>query len=237
MGKMAMKRSQSKEAIRLWFECLKRADAKGLKINRAYYKGWGDWKAMKFEKWWVDIGQRIFIRNAVTLAEDADANMKNLLVAVPLSHTPTQAADELRKLLLTHYRQIGHEPKPERSYQLTEGTELKVANVRAYLHTYDIHEQLLIDSSKGKVTSTELLDAVRLFYLKRTEKWKGKKRKVDPIPPALLNGLAVNPINGKRLAMETSDNSGALRAIKRYLTLADQLIANAAKGDWPGEYQ
>lgn len=192
---------------------------------------------MKFEKWWIDIGQRIFVRNAVSLAEDADANMKSLLVAVPLSHAPTQAADELRKLLLAHYKEIGHKPKLERSYQLTEGTELKIANVRAYLHTYDKHEQLVNNSAKGKVTSTELLDAVRIFYLQRTEKWKGKKRKVDPIPSALLNGLAVNPITKRKLAMETSDNSGALRAIRRYLTLADRLIANAAKGDWPGQYQ
>ncbi len=232
-----MKRSQSKEAIRLWFECLKRADAKGLRINRTYYKGWGDWKALRFEKWWMDVGQTLFVRNAVMLAKDADANMKSLLVSVPLSHTPTQAANELRKLLLVHYKGIGHRPKLERSYELTEGKELKVVNVRAYLHTYDIHEQLLKGSSEGKVSSTELLVGVRLFYLKRTEKWKDKKRKVDAIPTALLNGLAVNPINGKRLAMESSDSSGSLRAIRRYLTLAERLIANAAKGDWPGQYQ
>lgn len=232
-----MKRSQSKEAIRLWFECLKRADAKGLKINHAYYKGWGDWKSSKFEKWWIDVGQRLFVRNAVSFPEDADSKVSSLLVCVPLSHTPTQAADELRKLLLCHYERVGHRPKLERSYELTEGKELKVANVRAYLHTYDINEKLIKGSSKGKVTSTELLGGVRMFYLMRTEKWKGKRRSVDAIPTALLNGLDVNPINGKRLAMEASDNSGALRAIKRYLTLAERLIANAAKGDWPGQYQ
>lgn len=232
-----MKRSQSKEAIRLWFECLKRADVKGMRINRKHYKAWGDWQTQKFEKWWVEVGQQLFVRNAVSLAVEADSNMDSLTVAIPKSHTPTQAANELRQLLLKHYKEIGHKPKLERSYQLTEGTELKVANVRAYLHTYDINEELAKSKTNGKVTSTELLEAVRLFYFKRTEKWKGKKRKVDGIPTALINGMSVNPISGKRLAMESSDNSGALRAIRRYLTLADRLIANAAKGDWPGRYQ
>jgi uncharacterized FlgJ-related protein len=155
-------------------------------------------------------------------------------VCIPKSHTATQAANEVRRLLLAHYKAIGHTPKLERSYARTEGKELKAVNVRAYLHTYDIYQQLLARSETGRFT--ELLNAVRLFYLKRTEKWKSSRRRVDGLPTALINGMAVNPVTGKRLAMEASDNSGALRAVRRYLTVAEKLIANAATGDWPGDY-
>ena len=234
-----MRRSQSKEAIRLWFECLKRARSKKLRINRRYYSDWGDWKSQKFEHWWPQIGKSLFGRKSLGLIEGdaaAEGDDQCFFVRIPKSHTPTQAANELRKFLLDHYKAIGHTLKLERGYTLTEGKELKVVNVRAYLHTYDIHEELLAQNEVGKVSSTELLEAVRIFYLKRTEKWKNSKRRVDGLPTALINGMAVNPVTGKRMAMEASDNSGALRAVRRYLTVADKLIANAAKGDWPGNY-
>ena len=236
-----MRRSQSKEAIRLWFECLKRAQSKKLRINRRYYSDWGDWKSQKFEHWWPQIGKSLFGRSFVglvdsTQAAEHEADRQSFLVRIPKSHTPTQAANEVRSLLLDHYKAIGHTPKLERGYTLTEGKELKVVNVRAYLHTYDIHEELLAQNEVGKVSSTELLEAVRIFYLKRTEKWRNSKRRVDGLPTALINGMAVNPVTGKRMAMEASDNSGALRAVRRYLTVADKLIANAAKGYWPGNY-
>ena len=231
-----MRRSQSKEAIRLWYECLKRAHAAKLKINRRYYSGWGDWQTLPFEKWWPLIGSQLFVRNKVELVEEISDAADAVHIRIPKSHTATQAANEVRRLLLAHYKATGHAPKLERSYALTEGKELKVVNVRAYLHTYDIYQQLLAESETGKVTSTELLNAVRIFYLKRTEKWKGSRRRVDGLPTALINGMAVNPVTGKRMAMEASDNSGALRAVRRYLTVAEKLIANAAKGDWPGDY-
>lgn len=236
-----MRRSQSKEAIRLWFECLRRANAAKLKVNSRYYKDWGDWKTQKFEQWWPLIGKSLFGRSSVELMDSNQAaehkdDKQSLVVRIPKSHTPTQAANEVRSLLLAHYKAIGHTPKLERGYALTEGKELKVVNVRAYLHTYDIHKELCVQSEAGKVTSTELLQAVRVFYLKRTEKWKSSKRRVDGLPTALINGMAVNPVTGDRLAMQASDNSGALRAVRRYLTVAERLIANAATGDWPGDY-
>jgi hypothetical protein len=231
-----MRRSQSKEAIRLWFECLKRAQAAKIKINHRYYSGWGDWKAMTFAQWWPAVGQALFVRSRVELVGKVEADKDAVFARIPKSHTPTQAANELRRLLLAHYKESGHKPTLERSYALTEGKELKVVNVRAYLHTYDIHNELLSESETGKVSSTQLLEAMRIFYLKRTEKWKNSKRRVDGLPTALINGMAVNPVTGKRIAMEASDNSGALRAVRRYLTVADKLIANAAKGDWPGDY-
>jgi len=148
------------------------------------------------------------VRNRVELVAKVEADKDAVFSRIPKSHTPTRAANELRRLLLAHYKETGHKPTLERSYALTEGKELKVVNVRAYLHTYDIHKELVSNS----------------------------KRRVDGLPTALINGMAVNPVTGKRMAMEASDNSGALRAVRRYLTVAEKLIANAAKGDWPGDY-
>ena len=47
-----MARSTGKEAIRLWFEFLKRAYLAGdVKVNANYYKAWGDAATTKFDTW------------------------------------------------------------------------------------------------------------------------------------------------------------------------------------------
>jgi len=136
---------------------------------------------------------------------------------------------------------------------------MKLTVVRSYLHTYDAYHRLLqrtdnvprqkVINRTGKrdaarktiagsglaVSGKELLHEVRLFYLARTEKWKQSKRKVDAIPLALMNGITINPATIEVLNYG-GDESSALRAIKRYLDSANKLIANAAAGNFPGDY-
>jgi hypothetical protein len=85
------------------------------------------------------------------------------------------------------------------------------------------------------VSGKELLNEVRLFYLKRTDKWKHTKRQVDGLPTALMNGMAINPFTNEAVNYG-GDESASLRAVKRYLDSANNLIANAAAGNFPGDY-
>ena len=49
------------------------------------------------------------------------------------------------------------------------------------------------------------------------------KFKVDSLPTALS---------------ETADNeAGALKSIRRYIDVADKVLLNVARGEFPGEYQ
>lgn len=252
-----------KEAFRLWFECLTRAaNNPQFTINTAYYKEWGDWRKLSFNEWWGTVGKALLIAPAdvVALAAPQAVNSSgNLFVSVPMSLTPTQAANELRALLIAHYAATNHTPQKRQSYALTEGAEMKQTVVRSYLHTYDAYQRLVersrvlpvnptinrtgkrdadkrtIAGSGLAVSGKELLQEVRLFYLTRAERWKHTKRQVDGLPSALMNGMTVNPATNQRVDYG-GDESSALKAVKRYLESANKLIANAAAGNFPADY-
>jgi hypothetical protein len=136
-----------KEAFRLWFECLTRAaNNPQFTINTAFYKEWGDWRQLSFNEWWGTVGKALLIYPADTVAiatPQAVNSSGNLIVTVPMSLTPTQAANELRALLMAHYAAIKHTPQKRQSYALTEGAEMKQTVVRSYLHTYDAYQRLV----------------------------------------------------------------------------------------------
>ena len=257
--KVKKKRSTSKEAYRLWFEFLKRAyTTPNLKVDTAYYEKWGDVANTKFEHWWKAIGSELFNPKVtgVELATDGKPNSDCLLVSVPKSLTPTQSANALRSMLMQHYAAIGHKPHTERTFALTEGAEIKVSAFRSYLHTYDAYQRVLargaaeginrtgtrdengkkIEGSELAVTGKELLNEVRVFYLKRTERWKNTKKRVEGLPTALANGMTVNPVT-QQVVNYGGEESSALKAVKRYLTIASKLIANAATGKFPSDYK
>ena len=230
-----MARATGKEAIRLWYEFLKRAAEKpNLKINTKYYEGWGDYANTKFETWWSVNSDALFPRNKVEIAKRYLSDGDFVQLSVPMSLTPTAAANQVRDLLIAHYKTIGHHPKPRRDYQLTQGAEIKVSALRAYLHTYDIHQKILANSKSQKVPAKVVLAEVRRFYLARSSKWKNSKRKVEGLPMALAGDLEYDELSDVVTAQ--GNDVGAERAIRRYLKIADNLINAAAKGDFPSKF-
>jgi hypothetical protein len=229
-----MSRANGKEAIRLWFEFLKRAnDVPNLKVNAKYYEGWGDYTNTKFEKWWKENGDTLFPKNKVEITKGHFSNNAAIQLTVPTTLKPTDAANQVRELLIAHYKEIGHNPKPTRVYALTEGAEIKVSALRAYIHTYDANQQLMDKKIDGKVTAKELLVEVRRFYLARSEKWKKTKRKVEGLPPALAGDLVYD--KSTNAVKSFGSDIGAERAIRRYLLIANNLVHAAAKGDFPSK--
>ncbi len=249
---------KDKESFRLWFEFLKRAyKTPGLEVDTCVYSSWGSVADTPFDNWWKNGGRSLLVpRTRVTLLGEDGVPEQHLALSVPLSLTPTQAANELRALLIAHYAATGHTPKPVQHFQLTEGAEIKVAAFRAYLHTYDAFLRVLEQGSSitatnrtGKrdksrkaiagsalpVSGKELLDEVRRFYLARTERWKNTRRVVEGLPTALAHGLQVNPVTGQKLNF-AGDESAALRTVKRYFVSAQRLVHNAARGEFPGDY-
>ena len=229
--KKKYKKSDGKEAYRLWYEFLKRAlNDKKTKVNKTLYKEWGDIENTHFRIFWERLGEQLLSSPHVEIANKSNTK-SNLIVSVPTSLTPTQASNELRELLIEHYRDIKHTPKIEKGFALSEGKEMKVSNYRAYLRTYDIWLKLTIANSK-EPSSKELLNEVRLFFLSRTEKYGKTNRKVEGIPSALLNGMTINPLTHKQ-ANYGGEEREAIRAIKRYLDMARKTIANVAIGKFP----
>ncbi|PUE35535.1 hypothetical protein B9Z46_10845 [Limnohabitans sp. Hippo4] len=204
-----------------------------MKVNDKFYDGWGDYTNTKFDKWWKENGENLLPKHKVAITKNEIHKNELIHLSVPTTLTPTDAANQVRDLLISHYKEIGHIPKPKRNYTLTEGAEIKVSALRAYLHTYDAHQQLISTKVKEKVTAKELLAEVRRFYMARSEKWKNTKRKVEGLPPALAGDIfydkATNSVKSK------GSDIGAERAIRRYLAIANNLVHAAAKGDFPSK--
>ncbi len=230
-----MSKTAGREGVRLWFEFVKRAQAdKTVRVNEAFYKAWGDYPNQTFNSWWKQHAETLFPRNRVELVQRYLSDSEHVKVSVPMSLTPTQAANQLRDVLMQHYEAIEHVPRAQRAYALTQGVELRISAVRAYLHTYDCHQQLLTArGGEGAVTAKDLLAAVRCFYSARTLKWRDTKRKVEALPMALAGDFTYDS-ETKTVSSPKHDDT-AIRNIRRYLLIAQRLVENAAKGDFPSK--
>jgi hypothetical protein len=228
-----MSKSAGREGVRLWFEFLKRAHAdKIVRVDKAFYKPWGDYPNQTFNSWWQQHAETLFPRNKVEIVQRYLSDAEHVKVSVPMSLTATEAANQLRDVLIEHYKEIGHVPRAQRSFALTAGVELRISAMRAYLHTYDCYQQLLAErGGEGVVSAKELLARVRVFYSARTLRWKGKKRKVEALPMALA-GDFIYDSETKTVTTPKYDDT-AIRNIRRYLSIAQRLVENAAKGDFP----
>ena len=185
-----MARASGKEAIRLWFEFLKRAHlAAHAQVNSKYYKAWGDVEKTKFETWWKAHAEELFPYRKVQLMQRYLSDDGVLNVSVPVALTPTEAAAQLRHVLMEHYQAIGHTPKPHRAYALTEGAEIKVSALRAYLATYDANQTLSAALQVQRVPAKLLLAEVRRVYMARSHRWIHTKRKVEGLPMALAGEI------------------------------------------------
>lgn len=228
-----MARATGKEAIRLWFEFLKRAHhAEGVKVDAKYYSAWGDVATVKFESWWKQNSDHLFPMHKVQLAQGRLSDAGHVQLTVPMALTPTEAANQVRQLLMEHYSAIGHKPNPQRVYALTEGAEIKVSQVRAYLATYDAHQQLAKGMGVERVPAKLVLAEVRRWYMARTDRWKSSKRQVEGVPAALAGDLRYDAATDSVEVRSGSDVS-AERAVRRYLVIAENLVRAAARGDFP----
>jgi hypothetical protein len=230
-----MSKSAGREGVRLWFEFLKRAHSdNSVHVDAEFYKPWGDYPNQKFNSWWQQHAETLFPRNKVEMVQRYLSDREHVKVTVPMSLTPTDAANQLRDVLIAHYKTLGHVPHAQRTFALTQGVELRISVMRTYLHTYDCYQQLLAErAGEGVVPAKELLAAVRRFYRARSKRWQGTKRKVEGLPSVFEGDFHYD----KETNTVTSPkyDATAIRNIRRYLKIAQKLVENAAKGDFPGK--
>lgn len=227
-----MARSTGKEAIRLWFEFLKRAYlADDVKVNAKYYQAWGDVVNTKFDAWWKEKAEQLFPYRKVEISQRYLSYAGVLNVSIPIALTPTAAADQLRHVLIEYYKVIDHNPKPQRVYEITPGAEIKVSPLRAYLATYDANQRLMATLQLERVPAKLLLAEVRRVYMARSHKWKLTKRKVEGLSMALTGDI--DYVSETDTVVARGSDVSAERAVRRYLAIANNLVRAAARGDFP----
>ena len=223
-------RANSKEAYRLWFEFLKRAIANpNVKVELKHYKAWGDVSKYKFDKWWKDIGSKVIDldgQSNVSFAIDGTIEEGSYLVRIPKTLTSTDAANQVRQLLLeSNHKQVVLPSK----LKIRPGAEIRPLTYRIYLITYDIWLDLTAKSDDKKVTYKQVLIAVRKFYLARATKHKNTKRRFDKLPSNLQTAM-----NDKNLDdVDVLASSQVIATISRYVKETHKIMENVAKGVFP----
>ena len=223
-------RANSKEAYRLWFEFLKRAIANpNIKVNTKLYKAWGDVSKYKFDKWWKEIGCKVIdldSQSHVSFAIDGMTEDGSYLVRIPKTLTSTEAANQLRKLLIdSNHKQVIFPS----NLKIRHGAEIRPLTYRTYLNTYDIWLELIAKSDGKKVTFKQVLIAVRKFYISRANKHKNTRRRFDKLPPNLLTGINENNLD----KVDVLASSQAIATIGRYIKETNKIMENVAKGVFP----
>ena len=76
-----------------------------------------------------------------------------------------------------------------------------------------------------------LLAEIRRYYMARTHKWQHTKRREEGLPMALAGDFTYDS-ETKTVSTPKHDDT-AIRNIRRYLLIAQRLVENAGKGDFP----
>lgn len=203
------------------------------------YAEWGD-TSMGFDRWWSSHGSKMFtiISNGVDLATEATATDDNYyLFAIPKHLSPRQTRDEAEKLMKRLKSEHGQH-KLNAKWRLTEDAAPKLESMRIYLHALDCHDKLVKQAiSDGKtamdVKLVEVLAALRLYYIKKHERYKGKG---DFMPQRLTHGDGGHETDPLKIIV--SDHSHpkvatqSINAVRDYLKKGNEILERVAKGSF-----
>lgn len=220
-----------KDLYRIWFEFYKLArqststDVRlALKESRVYYAAWGDVLHLTYDNWWRT-HQSLFAEPTVkVLSDSAERQTANsLLIEVPLNESSRVLLRRIKQIL-DYELGVGSKANssrakrkivPTKSFIPTKGEgkypEPKVDVLREVLTIYK-HVYLSSPNLRGR----KLLDKTHAYY-------KSRKVKKD-IPYSL------------RHVDTASEVTLSLRNLRRWITWAQRIELNVARGEFPGKY-
>ena len=228
----------SKEPFRLWYEFLKRAKAKGMKVHKDYVE-WGD-TSISFKKWWEQRGSGLIsvVANGVELATEQTIDDENYyLFAIPKHLSARQTRVEAEGLMKRLKEKDG-QVKLNTRWRITEGTSLRPESYRAYIKALDCRDKLVKQAiSEGKsekdVKAVHVLAALRLYYIKKHDRYKGKG---DLMPHRLTHGDGGHETDASKIVNDHSDPrvaTDSVNAVREYLKKAEATLENVANGVFP----
>jgi len=204
------------------------------------YAEWGD-TSISFRRWWSERGSKLItvVANGVDLATELTIRDDNYYIfAIPKHLSPRQTRDEAEKLMKRLKADHG-KVKITARWLLTEDAAPKLESFRAYMHALDCHAKLVKQKlAEGKsekdVKPVEVLGALRLYYIKKHERYKGKG---DLMPQRLTHGDGGYETDPTKIIV--SDHSHvkvatqSINAVRDYLKKGEELMQKVANGTFP----
>jgi hypothetical protein len=233
--------STSKEPYRLWYEFLKRAKRQNMKVLKKYDE-WGD-VSIGFQRWWDSKGNTIFhvVANGVHIATDSTMSDANYhLVAIPKHFSPREARVQTEALMKSLKSEQG---KAKQKWQLSEGALPNLIAIRAYLHALDCQDQLIKESvanggTAKDVKSVHVLCALRKYYIKKNERYKNAKFRLDTMPIRIMHGgMTTDPAKVMLGNLENPNDMtmpiDAVNAVSQFLRKGNDILNSVCKGKFP----
>lgn len=228
----------SKEPFRLWYEFLKRAKAKGMKVHKDYAE-WGD-TSIGFDRWWAERGSDLIsvVANGVELATDQTKDDDNYyLFAIPKHLSARQTRVEAESLMKRLKEKDG-QVKLNTRWRITEGKGLKAESYRAYIHTLDCRDKLVKRAikegrSEKDVKAVHVLAELRQYYISKHVRYKGKG---DLMPHRVTHGDGGYETDPSKIITDERDSRVAIdsiNAVRDYLKKAEAILEIVAKGSFP----
>ena len=212
------------EPYRLWFWALQLAHrTPGLKINKRFYRDWGDVAETDFSSWWHEKWRDLFaVSIGVHEIETEDdftrfKGGKSVILRVPLDQ-PFETTKKQLQLTLEGRIQKGAAAKQKGRFALEGASRMKVTGIRGYLWMYHFNLET------GGIAETAAK------YVDWAESWKNRKR------PKYVPGGLHEMVNEYRQG-STVTADPAYDSAKRSIRRGRKIVKNVAGGEFPGKYQ
>ncbi len=241
---------KKQEAYRLWFEYLKLAlSDKDIKVDRSFYKDWGDVANTDFDDWWDDHWQFLFAVPAPTKViktvdefNTASADQNSLVLRISLGELKKRRERDIASIIKhaqakqPRLRQAIGKPRFEVGFK-------RSVNFKTFRVPFRIYQFWLSNNR-------DLRRAVRTYYL-WADAWnkKNPKRQAIQLPRYFKDYIsALDKIERRELDVSTSGRKSISATdfgvdwnlmrfnTRRYLSQAQKIAQNVARGIFPGKY-
>lgn len=243
------------EPYRLWFEFLKLAYRDpSIKVDSKKYADWGDVANSDFDKWWADHWKPLFaaqsgakIISSQSEYQDAANDPRAIVLRISLTVRSKQQLGDVRDAIAKATK--GEKFKSAKGggrFELQVKRSKRLETLRVILRMYQLW---LANKEDIEVTARAYLDWAEAWNGKvDTKGWKRSKIFVPAHLKRYVELLDLLPTQKKRGASNRTSkgsvNSGTGTNIdtgrnqtRRYITQAQKIIRNVARGDFPGKYQ
>jgi hypothetical protein len=204
------------------------------------YDEWGD-TSVRFDTWWSTNGCKLIsvVANGVDLVNEETRNDDNYyLFAIPKHLSPRQTRVEAESLMKRLKAENG-EVKLNTKWRLSEDSSPKLDSYRTYLHALDCKEKLIKaaiakGNSEKDIKLVEVLAALRLYYIKKHQRYKGKG---DAMPYRIMHGDGGYETDPTKIVV--SDHSHpkvatqSINGVRDYLKQGEAILQRVANGNFP----
>jgi hypothetical protein len=216
-----------KSKVKIWVSFLKLCHQSddseiqsNLKKSEVFYKDWGNYQTGSFDIWWKEYSHLFRERQSVTRLNEGDlVDGSSFTISFPMIYSPTTAT----KIFKDRYSKAFEEQRVDKkkvkkvyggSFEL-KPDDFQVSQFEYYLKfCKEVYLPLVTNNSKPKLK--DLVVAAK-------EKFKEKTKKTSSRRIPFTNS--------------TSTYEVLRRLATRYKTYSHNLMINASKGEFPGEYE